>query len=79
MGFESRGACWYTLRGSFDGVAPVYAVCDARLVGGCSSVGRAPRSQRGGQRFDPAQLHHRINCLWHEDKRDDTFVSLFVS
>ena len=25
---------------------------------GCSSAGRAPRSQRGGQRFDPAQLHH---------------------
>ena len=24
---------------------------------GCSSAGRAPRSQRGGQRFDPAQLH----------------------
>ena len=28
------------------------------MVWGCSSVGRAPRSQRGGQRFDPAQLHH---------------------
>ena len=41
----------------FDGVAPAKAVCDARLVGGCSSAGRAPRSQRGGQRFDPAQLH----------------------
>ena len=27
---------------------------------GCSSAGRAPRSQRGGQRFDPAQLHHTI-------------------
>jgi hypothetical protein len=24
----------------------------------CSSAGRAPRSQRGGQRFDPAQVHH---------------------
>ena len=24
---------------------------------GCSSVGRAVRSQRTGQRFDPAQLH----------------------
>ncbi len=30
------------------------------MVWGCSSVGRAPRSQRGGQRFDPAQLHHFI-------------------
>jgi hypothetical protein len=29
--------------------------------GGCSSAGRAPRSQRGGQRFDPAQLHQRIS------------------
>ena len=25
---------------------------------GCSSVGRAPALQAGGQRFDPAQLHH---------------------
>ena len=25
---------------------------------GCSSAGRAPRSQRGGHRFDPGQLHH---------------------
>src|ERR1039457_3798207 len=25
------------------------------------SAGRAPRSQRGGQRFDPAQLHHLFN------------------
>ena len=36
---------------------------DAGLVGGCSSVGRAPRSQRGGQRFDPAQLHHRNDSI----------------
>ena len=28
---------------------------------GCSSAGRAPRSQRGGQRFDPAQLHQKTN------------------
>src|SRR6266446_4945125 len=30
---------------------------------GCSSVGRAPRSQRGGHRFDPGQLHHRFSHL----------------
>jgi hypothetical protein len=42
---------------------PAKAVGDARRVGGCSSAGRAPRSQRGGQRFDPAQLHQRINYL----------------
>ena len=28
---------------------------------GCSSVGRALRSQRRGQRFDPAHLH-QLNC-----------------
>jgi L-threonylcarbamoyladenylate synthase len=27
-------------------------------IRGCSSVGRARRSQRRGQRFDPAHLHH---------------------
>src|SRR5271163_1874810 len=47
----------------FDGIVPAVAVCDARQVGGCSSAGRAPRSQRGGQRFDPAQLHQRIDNL----------------
>ena len=30
-----------------------YAAC----AWACSSAGRAPRSQRGGQRFDPAQVH----------------------
>ena len=29
----------------------------------CSSAGRAPRSQRGGQRFDPAQVHHLFQSL----------------
>jgi hypothetical protein len=29
-------------------------VCDGW---GCSSAGRAPALQAGGQRFDPAQLH----------------------
>ena len=27
---------------------------------GCSSAGRAPRSQRGGRRFDPDQLHQPL-------------------
>lgn len=27
---------------------------------GCSSAGRAPALQAGGQRFDPAQLHHLL-------------------
>ena len=28
------------------------------LIWGISSAGRAPRLHRGGQRFDPAMLHH---------------------
>ncbi len=28
---------------------------------GCSSVGRAPALQAGGQRFDPVQLHHLLD------------------
>ncbi|GEM_PF-3287329 len=28
---------------------------------GCSSVGRAPRSQRGGREFESHQLHHSLN------------------
>ena len=30
------------------------------LLWGCSSVGRAPALQAGGQRFDPANLHHQF-------------------
>lgn len=29
-----------------------------RDIWGISSAGRAPRLHRGGQRFDPAMLHH---------------------
>jgi hypothetical protein len=63
-----EGGCWYTRRGCFGCVVPAKAVCDAGLVGGCSSVGRAPRSQRGGQRFDPAQLSLDVpfaSCHFH--------------
>ena len=31
--------------------------CSSFFPWGCSSAGRAPRSQRGGRRFDPDQLH----------------------
>ena len=31
---------------------------------GCSSVGRAPRSQRRGRRFEPAQLHHTVSLIF---------------
>ena len=30
---------------------------------GYSSAGRAPALQAGGQRFDPAYLHHRLKTL----------------
>ena len=32
----------------------------ARDIWGYSSAGRAPALQAGGQRFDPAYLHHRF-------------------
>ena len=35
---------------------------DTRSKRGCSSAGRAPALQAGGQRFDPAQLHHGSDC-----------------
>ncbi|CCF20816.1 hypothetical protein NT26_3890 [Pseudorhizobium banfieldiae] len=38
--------------------------CQLKLVPkdwGCSSAGRAPALQAGGQRFDPAQLHHLLS------------------
>ena len=31
---------------------------DARFIWGCSSVGRAPALQAGGQEFDSPHLHH---------------------
>jgi hypothetical protein len=30
---------------------------------GCSSAGRAPRSQRGGRRFESAHLHHSCSSF----------------
>ena len=30
-----------------------------KRIRGCSSAGRAPGLQPGGQRFDPAHLHHK--------------------
>ena len=49
----------------------LYSAPDFR---GCSSVGRARRSQRRGQRFDPAHLHHFIKArlcsgLFHARER----------
>ena len=32
--------------------------CEKSVIWGISSAGRAPRLHRGGQRFDPAMLHH---------------------
>jgi hypothetical protein len=41
----------------------LFGVQVVSAVWGCSSAGRAPRSQRGGQRFDPAQLHQKNQGL----------------
>ena len=38
----------------------------ARDIRGYSSAGRAPALQAGGQRFDPAYLHHRFEKTEHE-------------
>ena len=32
-------------------------------IWGCSSAGRAPALQAGGQRFDPAYLHQRLEGI----------------
>ena len=40
---------------------------DALFIRGCSSAGRAPALQAGGQEFDPPHLHHRAS----EDGNDD--------
>ena len=46
---------WDGLRCSTGGAAP--ARVKSRRAWGCSSAGRAPGLQPGGQRFDPAHLH----------------------
>ena len=38
----------------------------ARDIRGYSSAGRAPALQAGGQRFDPAYLHHRFEKTEHK-------------
>ena len=44
------------------------------FIWGLSSAGRAPALHAGGQRFDPARLHHKIkkhvdmkNSAWYDD------------
>ena len=39
----------------------------AATIWGCSSAGRAPALQAGGQEFDPPHLHQRAS----EDENDD--------
>ena len=36
---------------------------ELRKIWGYSSAGRAPALQAGGQRFDPAYLHHKTKVL----------------
>ena len=37
---------------------------DALFIRGCSSAGRAPALQAGGQEFDSPHLHHEIDSLY---------------
>ena len=46
------------IRPAFDGMGEQV---DARLKWGCSSVGRAPALQAGGQEFESLRLHRRCN------------------
>ena len=41
---------------------------DALFIRGCSSAGRAPALQAGGQEFDPPHLHQRAS----EDEKTTT-------
>ena len=66
---------------SMDGQVPQWKLDrpgDPRMVGSCSSAGRALRSQRGGQRFDPAQLTKDSTTCGMRSDLSSTFVSLFV-
>ena len=48
----------------------ILACAQARLTWGCSSAGRASRSQRGGRGFESHHLHHVVTagqgpyCFW---------------
>ena len=50
----------------------------ARDIRGYSSAGRAPALQAGGQRFDPAYLHHFLGSQ-DEKTRFGNKTSFFVS
>ena len=43
----------------------------ARDIRGYSSAGRAPALQAGGQRFDPAYLHHEKQQLFDNGLRNN--------
>ena len=43
---------------------------------GVSSAGRAPALQAGGQRFDPANLHHILKRLTEVPLKDEASLSL---
>ena len=44
---------------------------DALFIRGCSSAGRAPALQAGGQEFDPPHLHQRAS----EDEETTTVAT----
>ncbi len=46
-------------------------------IRGFSSAGRAPALQAGGQRFDPANLHHKNKRLKEAATKVEVSLSLF--
>ena len=45
-------------------------------IWGCSSAGRAPALQAGGQEFDPPHLHHRASEDGSDDRTPKTNMGL---
>ena len=41
-----------------------------KMMGGCSSLGRAPALQAGGSRFDPDHLHQTVRVVKSVNTRD---------
>ena len=60
---------------NLEGTRDEVSVC-AKIVWGYSSAGRAPALQAGGQRFDPANLHHILKRLTEVPLKEETSLSL---
>ena len=52
-----RQLIWRFRMRTMNRLLDAFCELEPKNIRGCSSAGRAPRSQRGGRRFDPDQLH----------------------